>query len=157
MGLTSTSTWSFRSIALCGALLLAGCSQTGPKQETGTVLGAVAGGLIGSQFGSGGGRIVAAIAGAAIGGFVGGAIGAQLDEEDRMALAEITEESFETGRPRVYHSRKTGVRAKVRIIKTEKREQQVCRTASQEVVLKDGTQKVENVTACKSAGGGWVV
>ncbi len=50
---------------------------TGPRENTGTLVGAVAGGLIGSQFGGGTGeRVAAGIAGAAIGGLIGNRIGA---------------------------------------------------------------------------------
>jgi uncharacterized membrane protein YeaQ/YmgE (transglycosylase-associated protein family) len=45
---------------------------TGPKENTGTLVGGVAGALIGSQIGGGPGeRVAAGVAGALIGGFVG--------------------------------------------------------------------------------------
>jgi surface antigen len=73
-----------------GALVLGGCAGDpygygpGPRENTGTLMGALAGGLIGSQIGGGAGeRIAAGLAGAAIGGLIGNRIGAALDDEDR--------------------------------------------------------------------------
>ena len=71
------------------ALWVAACAGTpetgqGPKENTGTLVGAVAGGLIGSQFGGGTGeRIAAGLAGAAIGGLIGNRIGAGMDDDDK--------------------------------------------------------------------------
>lgn len=57
---------------------------TGPKQNTGALVGALGGALIGSQFGGGPGeRIAAGLAGAAIGGLLGSSIGASMDDEDK--------------------------------------------------------------------------
>src|SRR5262245_23580956 len=72
------------------AMSMAACSGnpetgTGPKENTGTLVGAVAGGLIGSQFGGGTGeRVAAGLAGAAIGGLIGNRIGAGMDDEDKQ-------------------------------------------------------------------------
>src|SRR6266508_3436816 len=66
--------------AALAALSTAACAGTpetgqGPRENTGTLVGAVAGGLIGSQFGGGTGeRIAAGLAGAAIGGLIGNRI-----------------------------------------------------------------------------------
>src|SRR5262249_32823221 len=64
----------------------AGTPETGqgPKENTGTLVGAVAGGLIGSQFGGGTGeRIAAGLAGAAIGGPIGNRIGGRVGDDDK--------------------------------------------------------------------------
>src|SRR6478735_8382037 len=71
------------------ALGLAGCAGnpetgTGPKENTGTAVGAITGALIGSQFGGNtGSRVAAGVAGAALGGLIGNRIGASLDDQDR--------------------------------------------------------------------------
>src|SRR6201993_2791115 len=81
------------SAAALAALSIAGCAGTpetgqGPKENTGTLVGAVAGGLIGSQFGGGTGeRIAAGLAGAALGGLIGNRIGAGMDDDKRRAYA----------------------------------------------------------------------
>src|SRR5258707_7411201 len=75
--------------AALAALSIAACAGTpetgqGPKENTGTLVGAVAGGLIGSQFGRGTGeRIAAGLAGAAIGGLIRNRIGAGMDDDDK--------------------------------------------------------------------------
>src|SRR5262245_57601973 len=77
------------AVALWVAAWVAACAGTpetgqGPKENTGTLVGAVAGGLIGSQFGGGTGeRIAAGLAGAAIGGLIGNRIGAGMDDDDK--------------------------------------------------------------------------
>src|SRR5215467_5781236 len=86
------------------ALSLAACSGspetgTGPKENTGTLVGAVAGGLIGSQFGGGTGeRIAAGLAGAAIGGMIGNRVGAAMDDEDKQRAYAAQVEALERGR-----------------------------------------------------------
>ena len=84
---------------------LAGCAGdpvtgAGPRENTGTLVGAVAGGLIGSQIGGGTGeRIAAGVAGAAIGGLLGNRIGAAMDEEDRRRAYAAEMQALEGGPP----------------------------------------------------------
>lgn len=150
------------ALAVAGAMSvsLVGCAGTGgSKEESGAVLGAVAGGLIGAAVGGGrgGASVASAIIGAAAGSMIGAAIGAELDEQDRQEMERMTQASFETGAPRSYVSRRTGVRAKTRVVKTTRTaENKTCRTVQQEVTLKDGTTKTDTVSACKSDQG-WVV
>jgi len=86
------------------ALSMAACSATpetgqGPKENTGTLVGALAGGLIGSQFGGGTGeRIAAGLAGAAIGGLIGNRIGAGMDDEDKQRAYAAQMQALESGR-----------------------------------------------------------
>lgn len=72
---------------------------TGPKENSGTLVGAIAGGLIGSQIGGGTGeRIAAGVAGAAIGGLVGNRIGAGMDDEDKRRAYAAQIQALESGR-----------------------------------------------------------
>src|SRR6266403_6099619 len=86
------------------AASLAACAGTpetgqGPKENTGTLLGAVAGGLVGSQFGGGTGeRIAAGIAGAAIGGLIGNRIGAGMDDDDKRRAYAAQMQALEAGK-----------------------------------------------------------
>lgn len=84
--------------ALLVPAFLAGCAS-GPKQETGTIVGALAGGLIGSQVGEGSGQVPAAIVGAFLGGVIGNQIGASLDEADRRAAMQAQYRALEYGSP----------------------------------------------------------
>src|SRR5712664_999584 len=92
------------SAAALVALWLAACAGTpetgqGPKENTGTLMGAVAGGLIGSQFGGGTGEHLAAgLAGAAIGGMIGNRIGASMDDEDKKLAYAAQVQALESGR-----------------------------------------------------------
>ena len=86
------------------ALWVAACAGTpetgqGPKENTGTLVGAVAGGLIGSQFGGGTGeRIAAGLAGAAIGGLIGNRIGAGMDDDDKRRAYAAQMQALESGK-----------------------------------------------------------
>ena len=85
------------------ALSTAACSGnpetgTGPRENTGTLIGAVAGGLLGSQFGGGTGeRVAAGLAGAAIGGLIGNRIGASLDDADKERAYAAQMDALEKG------------------------------------------------------------
>jgi surface antigen len=85
------------------ALSLAACAGnpengTGPKENTGTLLGALGGAAIGSQFGGGvGGHVAGALIGAGIGGLVGNRIGASLDDEDKKRAYEAQMNALENG------------------------------------------------------------
>jgi surface antigen len=85
------------------ALSLGGCAGnpeagTGPRENTGTAVGAITGALIGSQFGGNtGSRVAAGVAGAALGGLIGNRIGASLDDEDRRRAYDAQMQALETG------------------------------------------------------------
>jgi surface antigen len=89
---------------LAGMLgMLVGCAGnpetgTGPKENTGTAVGALAGALVGSQIGgSAGARVAAGVAGAAIGGLIGNRMGAALDDEDRQRAYTAQVQALESG------------------------------------------------------------
>src|SRR2546430_12413037 len=92
------------SAAAFVALWVAACAGTpetgqGPKENTGTLVGALTGGFIGSQFGGGTGeRIAAGLAGAAIGGLIGNRIGASMDDEDKRRAYAAQVQALENGR-----------------------------------------------------------
>ncbi len=80
------------------ALLLGACAQgQGQKQTGGTLLGAGLGALAGSQIGSGKGQLVAVALGALGGAFLGSEIGKSLDNADRAALGQSTQNALESG------------------------------------------------------------
>ncbi len=135
---------------------LSSCETTGPKQQSGAVIGALAGGLIGSQFGSGGGSVVAGIGGAVLGGLIGGGIGAQLDAQDRERLNSITTASIRTGASRSFRNGKTGVRGSTKVIRTSNADGQLCRTVQQNVTSANGQVSTDTVSGCKGPNG-WSV
>src|SRR5215211_6449515 len=89
--------------AALAALSMAACAGTpetgrGPRENTGTLVGAVAGAAIGSQFGGGTGeRIAAGVAGAAIGGLIGNNIGRAMDDEDKQRAYVAQMDALERG------------------------------------------------------------
>ena len=92
------------SAAALVALATAACSGnpetgTGPRENTGTLIGAVAGGLIGSQFGGGTGeRVAAGLAGAAVGGLLGNRIGSAMDDDDKQRAYAAQMQALESGK-----------------------------------------------------------
>src|SRR3954453_4301826 len=92
------------SAAALVAMATAACSGNpetgqGPRENTGTLVGAVAGGLVGSQFGGGTGeRIAGGRAGAAIGGLIVNRIGASMDDEDKRRAYAAQVQALESGR-----------------------------------------------------------
>lgn len=85
------------AVALC-AVTLAGCAGDayhGPKENTGTLLGALGGAAIGSAFGGGAsGHIAGALIGAGLGGLIGNRIGAAMDQEDRRRAYAAQMQAF---------------------------------------------------------------
>src|SRR5579872_5830921 len=89
-------------VVLMGAALSACANDpyAGPKENTGTAVGAITGALIGSTIGgSAGSRVAGAIAGAAVGGILGNAIGASLDEQDRQRAYAAQQQALQYGEP----------------------------------------------------------
>jgi len=136
-------------------------AQMGPREEEGTAAGAIFGGILGSVIGGAvGGRagsaIVGGIAGATIGGFIGNRIGAELDEEDRRAMAATTRAAIRSGRTKRFRSRRSGVRGRAVVVRENKVAGKPCRTIKQEVVLRDGRTVSDTVRACRGPNG-WEV
>ncbi|HET9175675.1 MAG TPA: glycine zipper domain-containing protein, partial [Pseudolabrys sp.] len=99
------SAFKFTAVAVA-ATILTGCAGSpdpmgpGPKENTGTLLGALGGAAIGSQFGGGtGGHVAGALIGAGIGGLIGNRIGAALDDEDKQRAYAAQMEALDRGQP----------------------------------------------------------
>lgn len=145
------------AVVVMMALALSSCETTGPKQQSGTVIGAVVGGVIGSQFGGGTrGHLAAGAIGAAIGAGIGGSIGAQLDAQDRARLRQITTASIRSGKTGSFRNSKTGVKATTKVISTSDAGGKLCRTVQQDVTLPNGKTSRDTVSGCKGANG-WSV
>ena len=90
------------ALALIGATLAACAGNpetgTGPRENTGTLVGSIAGAAVGSQFGGGTGeRVAAGVAGAVIGGMIGNRIGAAMDDEDKQRAYAAQVQALESG------------------------------------------------------------
>lgn len=143
-------------LAISAVLVLSGCETSGPKQQSGAVIGAVAGGILGNQFGSGGGRVAATFLGAGLGGLLGGSIGAQLDAQDRQRLNEITTASIRSGGSRSFRNAKTGVKGSTKVVRSSNEDGKLCRTVQQNVTLANGQVSSDTVSGCKGPNG-WSV
>lgn len=121
--------------ALLGAsiVIASGCANLSEnewvnKENIGTLVGVTAGVLIGSQIGDGNGRTAAMIAGALAGGYLGKTIGAKLDERDRQALAQQTQQALQytqDGQSSQWTSAHSGATATITPVKTETVQRQV--------------------------------
>ncbi|MGE3147582.1 MAG: RT0821/Lpp0805 family surface protein [Pseudorhodoplanes sp.] len=142
---------------------VAGCAGdpstgTGPKQNTGTLVGAVAGAAIGSQFGGGTGeRVAAGIAGAAIGGLLGNRIGAAMDDEDKqrayMAQMDALERS-PSGAPVGWENPDSGRRGTIVPGPAYDRRGTKCRAFTHTIYI-NGRPEVARGTACRNPDGTW--
>lgn len=139
------------------AALLAGCSETGPRQNVGALGGAVLGGVIGNQIGAGSGRVAATIAGAAIGGLVGGAIGKELDEADQRRAYEAEYEALEYGRPGApveWRGERSGRRGEIVPGQRYRVNEYDCRDYTHRIWI-EGEPEVARGTACRQPDGTW--
>ncbi len=144
-------------------LVVMGCAGdpvtgTGPKENTGTLVGAVAGGLIGSQIGGGTGeRIAAGVAGAAIGGIVGNRIGAAMDDEDkrRAYAAQIQAlESGSSGAPVAWRNPASGRYGSVVPGPAYEQGALKCRQYTHTIYV-DGQPQAARGSACRNPDGSW--
>jgi surface antigen len=145
------------------AFALAGCAGdpvtgTGPRENTGTLLGALTGAAVGSTVGgSTGARVAASVAGAAIGGLIGNRIGAALDDEDRRLAYEAQMAALESGRsgtPRTWRNPDSGRYGTIVPGPAYDQDGVQCRPFTHTIYI-DGTPQAARGTACRSPDGTW--
>lgn len=151
------------SVALLLAFsFISGCS--GPNNKfsgiNGCTIGAAAGGALGAISGA----LVAQgthstlikygapVGLGATGALLGSAIGCALNDTDKKKAEEAVSVTTLTGKPQTWSGSEPGVSGETRVVSR----QGSCRTVEQDVTLSDGTQKTEQVRACKTAEG-WEV
>ena len=126
----------------------------GPKEQQGQAVGGFLGNILSVIPGGGsvGGQIARQMA-PTVGAAVGGSIGAQLDEEDRQALARATRRALSSGSAQSFSS-KSVTRGKATVLSNSKNaEGQPCRTIKQDVELKNGSVLSNTVSGCKGPNG----
>jgi surface antigen len=152
------------SVIAAGALLLAGCAgnpQTGagPKENTGTLVGAMTGALAGAAVGGrGSNRVAGALVGAALGGLIGNRIGAGLDDEDRSRAYEAQMDALESGRsgaPVTWRNPDSGRHGTVVPGPAYQRNAQTCRSFTHTIYI-DGRPEAARGTACRGPDGRWI-
>jgi len=146
-------------------LTVAGCTGDrtlgmGPREATGTVLGATGGALAGSQVGSGAGagtRVAASVAGAAIGGLIGNRIGAAMDDDDKRFAYEAQMRALDDGQPGApvsWRNPDSGRRGTIVPGPGYQQGAVTCRQYTHTIYL-DGQPQTARGTACHNPDGTW--
>jgi surface antigen len=150
-------------IAVAG-LTLAACAGSpdgmgpGPKENTGTLLGALGGAAIGSQFGGGAsGHVAGALVGAGLGALIGNRIGASLDDEDKERAYAAQMDALEHGQPGAPVSWRNPDDGRYGTVVPGPQYQQAgrnCRSFTHTIYI-DGTPQSARGTACRNPDGTW--
>lgn len=144
-------------------LILAGCAGnpetgTGPKENTGTLVGAASGALIGSQIGGGPGeRVAAAVGGALIGGLIGNRIGASLDDDDKRRAYAAQVDALErgpSGAPVAWKNPDSGRYGSIVPGPAYQNAGRNCRSYTHTIYI-DGRPETSRGTACRNPDGTW--
>ncbi len=148
------------AIALIG-LSLAGCAGGtigGPKEETGTLVGAGAGALLGSQIGGDSrARVVGGVLGAGIGALLGNRIGAAMDDEDKKRAYAAQMQALESGRsgaPVAWRNPDSGRYGNIVPGPAYQQEGMTCRPYTHTIYI-NGQPQVARGSACCNPDGTW--
>jgi len=145
------------------AALVAACagdpeSGRGPKENTGTLLGALGGAAIGSAFGGGAsGHIAGALIGAGAGALIGNRIGAALDDEDKKRAYEAEMNALEngpSGAPVGWRNPDSGRYGSVVPGPAYVESGRNCRAYTETIYI-DGRPQTARGTACRNPDGTW--
>jgi surface antigen len=153
----------FAAAALLG-LSLAGCAGnpetgTGPRENTGTLVGALAGAAIGSSVAGGGtgSKVAAGVAGAALGGLIGNRMGAALDDEDRQRAYAAQMQALEagpSGAPVSWRNPDSGRYGTIVPGPAYQQSGGTCRQFTHTIYI-DGRPQSARGTACRNPDGSW--
>lgn len=159
----SMSVSKIAAIAVAG-LTLAACagstdgSGPGPKENTGTLIGALGGAAIGSQFGGGtSGHVAGALIGAGIGALIGNRIGNALDDEDRKRAYAAQMDALERGQsgaPVSWRNPDSGRYGTVVPGPAYAEGGRNCRSYTHTIYI-DGKPQTARGTACRNPDGTW--
>jgi len=154
----------FAALAVIG-LTLAACagspdgSGPGPRENTGTLLGAGGGALLGAAVAGGGtgNRLAGAAIGGLLGGLIGNRIGAALDDEDKKRAYAAQMEALDRGPPGAPVSWRNPDSGRYGNIVPGPQYQQSgrnCRAFTHTIYI-DGTPQTSRGTACRNPDGTW--
>jgi surface antigen len=144
-------------------LTLAACagdpeSGRGPKENTGTLVGALSGAAIGSAFGGGAsGHIAGALIGAGAGALIGNRIGAAMDDEDKKRAYEAEMNALErgpSGAPVGWRNPDSGRYGSVVPGPAYDQRGRKCRAYTETIYI-DGRPQTARGTACRNGDGTW--
>jgi surface antigen len=153
----------FAALAVMG-LSLAACagdpeSGRGPKEGTGTLLGAGTGAIIGASVAGGGAgnRVAGGIIGAALGAIIGNRIGAALDDEDKKRAYEAQMDALErgpSGAPVSWKNPDSGRYGNIVPGPPYQQSGRNCRAFTHTIYV-DGQPQTARGTACRNPDGTW--
>ena len=145
------------------ALTLAACAGSpdgiGPKEGTGTLLGAGTGALLGSAIAGGGAgnRLPGAAIGAGLGALIGNRIGAALDDDDRQRAYAAQMDALDRGPPGApvsWRNPDSGRYGTVVPGPAYKENGRNCRSFTHTIYI-DGRPQTARGTACRNPDGTW--
>lgn len=92
-------------------------------------------------------------------GWLGGQIGAYLDEQDREKMNEAAQAALDTGEVQTWGGDDGEASGSAEIVRSaaDAPVGRECQTVRNTIVLADGSEKQEDVTACKGTNGQWEV
>jgi surface antigen len=131
----------------------------GPRENTGTLVGALGGAAIGSQFGGGsGGHVAGALIGAGLGALIGNRIGAGLDDDDRQRAYAAQMDALDrgpSGAPVSWRNPDSGRYGTVVPGPAYVDAGRNCRSYTHTIYI-DGHPQTARGTACRNPDGTWV-
>ena len=147
------------------SLSLAACAGSpdgmgpGPRENTGTLLGAGSGALLGAAVAGGGtgNRLAGAAIGGLLGGLIGNRIGAALDDEDRERAYAAQIDALEHGRsgaPVAWRNPDSGRYGTVVPGPAYQQAGRNCRSFTHTIYI-DGRPQTARGTACRNSDGTW--
>jgi surface antigen len=147
------------------ALALAACAGSpdgmgpGPRENTGTLLGAGTGALLGAAVGGhgAGNRLAGAAVGGLLGGLIGNRIGAALDDEDRERAYAAQMDALENGRSGAAISWRNPDSGRYGTVVPGPAYSQAgrnCRSFTHTIYI-DGRPQTARGTACRNPDGTW--
>jgi len=151
------------AVFAASTLLLAACAGTpggpGPRENTGTLLGAGSGALLGAAVAGGGpgSRLAGAAVGGLLGGLIGNRIGAALDEEDQRRAYAAQEAALENGQSGVATSWRNPDSGRYGAVIPGPSYQEAghtCRSYTHTIYI-DGKPQTARGTACRNPDGTW--
>jgi len=154
----------FAAMAAAG-LMLAGCAGSpdgmgpGPRENTGTLLGAGTGALLGAAVAGGGtgSRLAGAAVGGLLGGLIGNRMGAALDDEDRQRAYAAQMDALDRGQsgaPVSWRNPDSGRYGTVVPGPAYQEAGRNCRSYTHTIYV-DGTPQTARGTACRLPDGSW--
>jgi len=142
-------------------LIIAGCAPgTGPREQTGTLLGAGAGALLGSHMGDGKGTLVAVAIGTLAGALIGQDIGRSLDEADRQAMEQNAQYALEhapTNTSTPWRNPDSGNGGQITPVETYKAKSGAYCREYQQTIWVGGKEQQAYGTACRQPDGSWEI